>query len=143
MFSFNLLVTILMGIFEYGIEKDVESEFKKNLYRNIIFMQFYSDFSLAGTQFWPTCKDIFNQKSNVRQIISMFPIHASIFQVFYYLTFLSFSFIILWFFIIMVAICSMCLTSRKIEYESDYHWLRWHPLLILRNGISESLFFIK
>jgi hypothetical protein len=95
-------------------------------------LQFYSDFALAGTQFWPTCKDIFNEESNVRYIVSMFPIHAAIIQVFYYLTLISFGFIIVWILGSMKAIC---------KKESDL--TRWHPLLLFIKYIFDAGEFIR
>ena len=52
----------------------IENESDKNVYRNYIFLQFYSSLGLAGTQFWTTCKDIFKTEEKIQKIISMFPI---------------------------------------------------------------------
>ena len=71
-----------------------ENESHQNFYRNIIFMQFHADFGLAGTQIWATCNDIFKEESNIRKIITLFPIHANIMRVFCYLSIISFGFMV-------------------------------------------------
>jgi hypothetical protein len=78
-----------------------ENKFHQNFYRNIIFMQFHADFGLAGTQIWATCNDIFKEESNIRKIITLFPIHAFIIQVFRYLSIISFVYMALWFIVSM------------------------------------------
>ena len=55
MFGFHLFVTIVMLIREITNMK-IDNEFDQNLYRNCIFMQFYSSLGLAGTQFWSSCE---------------------------------------------------------------------------------------